>query len=167
MVIVSDAHLIDSVVGRSTELEKSVDVFYNQFNVVSATPTCLKCCLKPQDQSTVKPMAPSRVASLNMIELNCVICSWRMRKRNPTCLPRGRMTGGGSSGRVFPRPSAPTTSGRATLTFWLNATAFLCLCLCYQCLELFGMQHQENRCAPKTLLLHAIKGRTIDIAVRG
>lgn len=46
MVIVSDAHLIDSVVGRSTELEKSVDVFYNQFNVVSATPTCLRCCLK-------------------------------------------------------------------------------------------------------------------------
>ncbi|BDA47645.1 Cytochrome P450 3A28 [Coccomyxa sp. Obi] len=35
MVVLSDAHLIDSVVGRSTELEKSVDVFYNQFNVLA------------------------------------------------------------------------------------------------------------------------------------
>ncbi len=34
MIVVSDALLIDSIVGRSTELEKSVDVFYNQFNVV-------------------------------------------------------------------------------------------------------------------------------------
>lgn len=35
MVILSDAHLIDSVIGRSTEIDKSVDIFYEQFNVVS------------------------------------------------------------------------------------------------------------------------------------
>lgn len=41
MVIVSDAHLIDSIVGRSTELEKSTEVFYSQFNVVSTTKACV------------------------------------------------------------------------------------------------------------------------------
>lgn len=35
MVIVSDPLLVDSIVGRSTELEKSTSVFYDQFNVVS------------------------------------------------------------------------------------------------------------------------------------
>ena len=34
MVIVSDPHLVDSIVGRTGELEKSTNVFYDQFNVV-------------------------------------------------------------------------------------------------------------------------------------
>lgn len=34
MVIVSDPHLVDSIVGRTGELEKSTSVFYDQFNVV-------------------------------------------------------------------------------------------------------------------------------------
>ena len=34
MVIVSDPRLVDSVIGRSAELEKSTSVFYEQFNVV-------------------------------------------------------------------------------------------------------------------------------------
>jgi hypothetical protein len=34
MVIVSDPRLVDSVIGRSAELEKSTSVFYDQFNVV-------------------------------------------------------------------------------------------------------------------------------------
>ena len=34
MVILSDPLLVDSIVGRSNELEKSTSVFYDQFNVV-------------------------------------------------------------------------------------------------------------------------------------
>ena len=41
MVIVSDPNLIDSVVGRSTELEKSTEVFYSQFNVVAPVKGCV------------------------------------------------------------------------------------------------------------------------------
>ena len=36
MVIVSDPRLVDSIIGRSAELEKSTSVFYDQFNVVRA-----------------------------------------------------------------------------------------------------------------------------------
>ncbi len=34
MVIVSDPQLVDSIVGRTGELEKSTSAFYDQFNVV-------------------------------------------------------------------------------------------------------------------------------------
>ena len=34
MVIVSDPRLVDSIIGRAAELEKSTSMFYDQFNVV-------------------------------------------------------------------------------------------------------------------------------------
>lgn len=42
MVIVSDPLLVHSIVGRSVELEKSTNVFYDQFNVVCRyDPSCM------------------------------------------------------------------------------------------------------------------------------